>query len=121
MSQISLLVNWRPAGAFYCPRGVRERPVFKAHRKCTILNWRGAMRAKGWFKLLLAVLTAGAAVASAWIFQHQLTAMQDQLTVMKADQRPWIGLDRFEPSSAANGQGFEFAAIVRNTGRTAAR
>jgi hypothetical protein len=65
-------------------------------------------------------LTAAAAVASAWIFQGQLTAMQEQLAVMKADQRPWVGLERFEPSSAASGQGFEFAAIVKNTGKTAA-
>jgi hypothetical protein len=78
------------------------------------------MRARDWLRLSLAVLTAGAALWSAWIFQSQLTAMQDQLAVMKADQRPWVGLDRFEPSSAPNGQGFNFAAIVKNSGKTAA-
>jgi hypothetical protein len=80
----------------------------------------GAMGGKDIFTLLLAAVAAGAAIASAWIFEGQLTAMQDQLAVMKADQRPWVGLEKFEPSSAPNGQGFEFAAIVKNSGKTAA-
>ena len=71
-------------------------------------------------KFGLSALAVIAAIVSAFIFQNQLTTMQDQLAVMKTDQRPWVGLDRFEPSAAANGQGFEFAAIVKNTGKTAA-
>jgi hypothetical protein len=42
-------------------------------------------------KFGLSALAVIAAIVSASIFQNQFTTMQDQLAVMKTDQRPWVG------------------------------
>lgn len=69
--------------------------------------------------LAFTAVVAIAAVAQAWITSNQFEAMSKQLSLMQADQRPWLGLDSV-PTMAEFREAADVAISVgiRNSGRS---
>jgi hypothetical protein len=78
------------------------------------------IRASDRWMIGLTALGACAAIASAIIFGYQLSVMSRQLSVMEADNRPWISVEVKDPTSITKPNGVDFfgfvSARITNTG-----
>jgi hypothetical protein len=85
-------------------------------------------RAIAWLTAVIVLVSVVSAVVSVFLWNAaktqadaaagQLGVIQDQLNVMKIDQRPWIGTPIIEPTVTGIPKKYTFTLIFKNVGKT---
>lgn len=71
-----------------------------------------------WIIFIATTANIGIAALTWGILSETNTHIAQQLAVMKADQRPWVGLDEIVTDGHGRDEGFGFIAIIKNGGKT---
>jgi hypothetical protein len=77
---------------------------------------RSCVNADRTISLTLALATAILALATVWLACNAA----EQIVLMEADERPWVGLDKYKSSGGQKGESFDITLVLKNGGKSPA-